>query len=86
MEAAMNKLMAIKVNERDERAPHFQEVLTKHGCIIKTRVGFHETDENNCSLDGIIILHLLGKDDEIQELYSDVKNLNGITPKFIEFQ
>ena len=81
----MYSVMAIKVEERAAKAPDFQEVLTKHGCIIKTRVGFHETDGNKCSKDGIILLHLYGDKKEFQELFEDIQKLDGVTPKFIEF-
>jgi hypothetical protein len=36
-------------------------------------------------MDGIIILQLCGEKSEIESLYNDVKSLNGITAKFIEF-
>lgn len=81
----MNSIMAIKVNGRMSKAPNLQEVLTKYGCNITTRVGFHETGEDNCSVDGIIILQLCGNDSDIQNLYNDINELEGITPKFIEF-
>jgi hypothetical protein len=82
----MNKLMAIKVDGRNSKAPHLQEILTKYGCIITTRVGFHETGENdNCSTQGIIILQLTGEEDEINNLNKDVEKLEGISSKFIEF-
>lgn len=82
----MNKLMAIKVDGRNSIAPHLQEVLTNYGCIITTRVGFHETENGDkCSTHGIIILQLTGKEDEINSLYKEVKELEGITAKYIEF-
>ena len=81
----MNSIIAIKVNGRNSKAPHLQEVLTKYGCNIITRVGFHETNEDNCSVDGIILLQLRGKESEIQNLFNEVDSLEGITPKFIEF-
>ena len=81
----MYSIMAIKVEERAARAPHLQEILTEHGCIIKTRVGFHETDEDKCSVDGIILLHLYGDKKEFQELYEKIKKIDGVIPKFIEF-
>jgi hypothetical protein len=81
----MNSIMAIKVNGREAKAPHLQEILTKYGCNIKTRIGFHETNEGQCSVDGIIILQLFGEDKEIKTLYDEVKALNGVIPKFIEF-
>ena len=81
----MNSIIAIKVNGRNSKAPHLQEVLTKYGCNIITRVGFHETNEDNCSVDGIILLQLRGKESEIQNLFNEVDSLEGIIPKFIEF-
>ncbi|MBP1927165.1 hypothetical protein J2Z76_003038 [Sedimentibacter acidaminivorans] len=82
----MNRLMAIKVNGRNSKAPHLQEILTKYGCLIMTRVGFHESGEGDkCSVDGIILLQLKGKEDEIDSLYKDITGLEGITAKFIEF-
>ena len=77
--------MAVKVEERAAKAPQLQEILTEYGCIIKTRVGFHETDEEKCSMDGIILLHLYGNKNEFQELHEKIKKLDGVTPKFIEF-
>ncbi len=81
----MYSIMAVKVEERVAKAPDLQEILTVHGCIIKTRVGLHETDAERCSMNGIIILHLYGEKEEFQKLYDDIAALDGITPKFIEF-
>jgi len=60
----MYSIMAVKVEERVAKAPDLQEILTVHGCIIKTRVGLHETDAERCSMNGIIILHLYGEKEE----------------------
>lgn len=81
----MYSIMAIKVEERAAKAPDLQEILTEHGCIIKTRVGFHETDEDKCSMDGIILLHLYGDKKEFHDLQEKIKKLDGVTPKFVEF-
>jgi len=81
----MNPVMAIKINGRTAKAPHVQEILTKYGCNIKTRVGFHEASEDQCSMDGILILQLFGKDEEIQSMHNELKALDGVIPKMIEF-
>ena len=81
----MNPIMAIKINGRTAKAPHVQEILTKYGCNIKTRVGFHETSEDQCSMDGILILQLFGKDEDVQSMYDELKTLDGVFPKMIEF-
>lgn len=81
----MNRIMAVKINGRTANAPLVQEVLTKYGCNIKTRIGFHETSEDQCSTDGILVLQLFGKDEELQEFLSELGKLSGVSPKFIEF-
>lgn len=81
----MSAIMAIKINGRIANAPLVQEILTKYGCNIKTRVGFHETNEDQCSTDGILILQLTGQGIEIQNMYDEMKKLNGVIPQMIEF-
>ena len=79
----MGKLMAIKVNGRIAQAPHVQEILTKYGCNIKTRVGFHEVNEDQCSMDGILVLQLFGEDSEIQTMLEEMVKIDGVTAKII---
>jgi hypothetical protein len=78
-------LMAIQVGGRTEHATKVQEILTKYGCNIKTRVGFHDTDENHCSMDGIIILQLFGKESERQDMLDELNALDEVSAKFITF-
>lgn len=82
----MNEIMAIKINGRIANAPLVQVILTKYGCNIKTRVGFHETNDDKCSTDGIVILQLVGHKTDIQALHDELARLPGVTPKFIRFK
>lgn len=81
----MNSLLAIKINGRSNNAPHVQEILTKYGCNIRTRVGFHETSEDHCSMDGILILQLFGNEAEIHSMKKELNGLEGVSAKEIEF-
>ncbi len=81
----MNKIMAIKVDGRNANAVHVQELLTKYGCSIKTRVGFHEASADLCATDGIIILQLFGPESETVAMYNALDKLDGVMPKMIEF-
>ena len=38
-------IMAVTIDPRSVHAPQAQTVLTKHGCIIKTRLGLHEVSK-----------------------------------------
>ena len=80
----MGSIMAIKVNGRIVHAPHVQEILTKYGCNIKTRVGFHEVNEDQCSMDGILILQLFGNEPDIQAMLDEMGKIEGVTAKIIE--
>lgn len=81
----MSNIIAVKVNGRTANAVLVQEILTRYGCHIKTRVGFHEVGDDNCSMDGILIVQLVGEEKGIKELYEALEKLDGVTPKFIEF-
>ncbi len=81
----MFSIMAIKISPRNKIAPTVQEILTKHGCIIKTRLGIHEASVNSCSKSGLVILDLLNEDkDKIEVLKEDLNSLDGVTAKVME--
>lgn len=54
----MTTIIGIKINNRLESAIAVQEILTKYGCVIKTRIGLHEELNGQCSPKGLIILEI----------------------------
>jgi metal-responsive CopG/Arc/MetJ family transcriptional regulator len=70
-------IMAVLINHRTQKSPKVQEVLSQHGCIIRMRVGIHET-ENVCSDEGLVILHLSGKQEDIKSLEGSLNALEGV--------
>lgn len=80
-----HSLMAVKIGARTEHVPQVQEIFTKFGCNIRTRVGFHETSETQCSTDGYIIMQLAGKEAELKEMMDDLNSVSNVKAKFIEF-
>jgi metal-responsive CopG/Arc/MetJ family transcriptional regulator len=71
-------VMGVSIDLRTAHAPLVQDVLTKYGCVIKTRLGLHETDENSCSEHGILLLQLKGSDEEIQNLQKELLAIDGV--------
>ncbi|MCY6483403.1 hypothetical protein OW763_03405 [Clostridium aestuarii] len=71
-------IMAITIEPRNANAPEVQQILTKHGCIIKTRVGLHDISDNTCSQRGLILLHICEKEDESEELKEDLSAVDGV--------
>ncbi|MDP4119298.1 MAG: hypothetical protein Q8873_08975 [Bacillota bacterium] len=77
-------VIGIRMDNRVGNAVKFQEVLTENGCSIKARLGLHETSENACSNDGLIILQPCGEKEEINSLVEDLNKLDGVTAKLID--
>ena len=71
-------IMAIALQSRNKFAPELQEILTKHGCIIKMRLGLHETSKVLCEERGLILLQLCGEKDEISVLIKDLSKIDDI--------
>ncbi|MEO1813971.1 MAG: hypothetical protein ABGU93_00090 [Acetobacterium sp.] len=82
----MRQIMGIQVGNRESEALKVQELLTKNGCIIKTRLGLHESSEELCSITGLIILEFLpDKEDEITGLEKELATLSTIVVKKMVF-
>lgn len=82
----MRQIMGIQVGNRESEALKVQELLSKNGCIIKTRLGLHESSEELCSITGLIILEFLpDKDDEIIKMENELNTLSTIVVKKMTF-
>jgi len=73
-------IMAVSISKRTAEAVKVQQVLTEHGCIIKLRVGLHETG-NVCADDGLVLLHLCGTKKEVAALRNDLSRIKGVKAK-----
>jgi len=80
------KIIGIRIEDRIKETGLTQEVLTRHANCIRTRLGFHELNEDVCSRSGLILLELCGPTGEQQKLEEDLKKINGLTVKEMSFQ
>lgn len=81
----MFKIMAVKIEPRVKKAPEVQEVLTKYGCIIQTRIGLHEASQTSCSNSGLVLLNLIdNQDEEVNKLQKELNNVEGTVAKLLE--
>jgi len=71
------RIIGIKIHKRTSEALQLQNILTKYGCNIKTRLGLHEVNDNVCSTAGIILLELIGNVNEMDSLEQELKSVNG---------
>lgn len=80
MESSIS-IIGIMINKRTDKAPIVQEVLTKHGDKILSRVGLHNIDERDR---GLITLTVQSTKEEMDELLSELSNLEGVRVEAIK--
>lgn len=77
--------MGIKLSQRTDTAKALQDILTRHGCIINTRLGFHEVSDVSCSQEGYILLEFANNSDaEVMEMKKEIEALGELTVKTME--
>lgn len=77
-------LLLVLINKRKESAPTVQKILTDWGCIIKTRLGIHDSILEDCSNSGLIVLELAGEKDTQEELSRKLGILPGVSAKLVD--
>ncbi len=77
----MLRIIAVRVVDRIKESGHTQDVLSKHSAIIKSRLGFHELNEDRCSREGYILLHLKNNEEGMKNLMDDLDKIYGIEIK-----
>jgi hypothetical protein len=88
---AMNKevdhyIVGIHVRDRQAHVPGVQDILTRFGCSIKTRIGLHETSDNYCSPNGLILVELMGSNGKFEEFTQALAGIDGIDIKHMVFE
>jgi len=79
-----HKLLILSIENRKVSAEKIQEIFTKEGCIIKTRIGLHEGVLDKCTNKGIIILELMGEKKDYISLITRLDQLEGIKSQLVQ--
>ena len=82
----MKTILTVLISKRKDAAVNVQKILTGWGCIIKTRLGLHDGVMEICSEEGLLILELVGKDEEKKELTRKLSLLKGVAVKSIDLE
>ena len=56
----MTTIIGVNLSDRAESSVEFQEILTKFGCAIRTRIGIHHPEQGVCTNRGIVLLDVAG--------------------------
>jgi hypothetical protein len=79
------KILGLHLTDRVKEAIKVQDVLTKFGCSIKTRLGLHDVNDDVCSTNGIIILELCGSLEEMAKLENELLKIEGLEVQKMTF-
>ncbi len=71
------RILGILITDRKKEAGKVQNVLTKYGCSIKTRLGLHEVSDDVCSTSGLLLLELTGNLSEMDKLEKELVAIAG---------
>ena len=76
-------IMGVRVDKRTQSAPKVQEVLTKYGDSILSRVGIHDPGEEQ---HGLITLNVRDEGEKISSLAHDLEVLQGVSVSIMDMK
>ncbi len=72
-------IMGIKLEERIQSATKVQELLSKYGCEISTRIGLHVASSETCSPQGLIVLEFIDDaEDSVAEFEEELSKIDNL--------
>ena len=75
---AHHVILGIHVTDRLQEATELQAVLTAFGAHVKTRLGLHETNGEQNSPEGIVLLELVGTPERLADLKAHLQAIHGL--------
>jgi len=79
-------IIAVHVTNRVKQASRVQDVLTKYGASIKTRIGLHEASATKASSNGLILVEFVGTQKRSDNMLTALNAVTGVEAKSIIFQ
>ncbi len=71
------RIIGLLITDRIKEAGRTQQLLSKYSRLIRSRLGFHELNDNVCSRAGVIILHLTGTEPEWADFENELRTVEG---------
>lgn len=79
-------IIGLLITDRIKESGRTQQVLSKYAHIIRSRLGFHEVNEEVCSRVGIVLLQLAGKPEDWKLLLNELQAIGGVEVKTMNFE
>ena len=81
----MVRVLGIKITDRIKEAGLVQKALSQHAGVVSTRLGVHELNDELCSREGFMVIHLAGQIDDCEALVLQLKKIEGLFVKEMIF-
>lgn len=78
-------ILGVHIRDRQNEAAQVQDILSKHGLGIRTRLGLHDTDGTHPQPTGLLLLEMVGSAETTQELANQLNALEGVEVKSLVF-
>ena len=82
---AKHVIVGVHITDRVTNAGLVQEVFTSYGCSIRTRLGLHDTGEEFCSPNGLLLLEFVGGDEKLAALEAQLAAIGGLEVQTMVF-
>ena len=79
------RVLGIHINDRVKNAVGIQNILTKYGCSIRTRLGLHDVVDEYSNEGGLILLELIGDRAEWLKLENELLAIDQLEVQKMEF-
>lgn len=79
------RILGLLITDRIKEAGRTQLTLSKYSRLIRSRLGFHELNDNVCSRSGIIVLHLTGNPIDWLEFEGELAKIGGLEVQNMSF-
>jgi hypothetical protein len=78
------KVILVKIDHRSTEASKVQGILTEFGCNIKVRLGLHEVSKEFCANDGLVVLEVEGKQEELSSMLDALNAVDYVQAQLLE--
>ena len=79
------RIIGIKITPSVKDTTEIQSILTMFGNIIRTRLGLNEEMDPSGNRYGIILLELVGDQNQFNQLQNKLATIDGITIRVMDF-
>lgn len=79
------RIIGLKVSSEIADPKQIQPVFTMYGNIIRTRLGLHEEEGETGKRFGIILMELVGDEEQFDALQARLESIEGVSVQSMDF-